>query len=142
MALSWEERLDLQELMVRYARAIDIDDSEQEFLEIFTPDAVLDSPVSGHNEGLGGLKNFFARILENRKEYRIRHYITNFLIDGNSDRATIKAYFTELLTPNKPLPHRRNRESEFLFAGTYDCTARKIGGKWKIDRRTVSVDDR
>jgi 3-phenylpropionate/cinnamic acid dioxygenase small subunit len=141
MALTWEEKLDLQDLMARYAAAIDMDEgTEEEFLDIFTEDAVMESPMSGHNVGTVGLKSFFAKAMENRKQMMMRHYITNYRITGDGDQANIKAYFINLVTYRKPRRPKMPRVTEFLFAGLYDCTAVKSGGTWRIQRRIVRID--
>ncbi len=141
MALTWEEKLDLQDLMVRYAASIDMDDgTEEEFLDVFTEDAVMESPMSGHNIGAAGLKSFFAGIMKTRERMLTRHYITNYRISGDGDRANIKAYFVNLVTCREPRRPKMARVTEFLFAGFYDCTAVRKDGKWRLQRRTVFID--
>ncbi len=136
MALTLEDRLAVQELMVRYAYGIDTDCTEAGWLDLFTENAVMTSPFSGVHEGFEGVKQFRNKFLPRRGKIQIRHVITNFLVDGEGDRATLKAYFTELKTDlqaSKP-------KTELFFCGSYDCVARKIDGKWKLERRTVNID--
>lgn len=136
MALTLEDRLAVQDLMVRYARGIDVDCTEEEWVDLFTENAVMTSPYSGVHEGVEGVKQFRNKFVSRRGKIQIRHVITNFLVDGEGDRATLKAYFTELKTDlqaTKP-------KTELFFAGSYDCVARKIGRKWKLEHRTVNVD--
>jgi len=136
MALELEDRLAVQDLMYRYAYGIDVDCTEQEWLDLFTENAIMTSPYSGVHEGVEGVKQFRNKFVPRRGKIQIRHVITNLLIDGDGDCATIKGYFVELKTDlqaTKP-------KTELFFAGTYDCLARKIAGKWKLERRAVSVD--
>ena len=136
MALTLEDRLAVQDLMVRYARGIDVDCTEEEWVDLFTENAVMTSPYSGVHEGVEGVKQFRNRFVPRRGQIQIRHVITNFLIDGEGDRATLKAYFTELKTDLQAAKPK----TELFFAGSYDCVARKIGGKWKLEHRAVNVD--
>ena len=138
MPLSMEDHQQVQDLMVRYAFAVDIDGTEEEFLKIFTEDALLIGP-KGHHEGVQGIKDFARRIV-GRKEIQLRHFITNCLIDGDGDRATIKAYFVEFLTYKNLIPPKHIRTSEVLYVGTYDCVARKVDKVWRLQERIVNVD--
>ena len=140
MPLSLEDRMAVQDLMVRYAYGIDVECSEEEWLDLFTENAVMTSPFSGVHEGVEGVKAFRAKFLPRRGKTQIRHVITNFLIDGDGDRATLKAYFIELKTQLELSPSDPKPKTEFYFAGSYDCIARKINGRWKLERRTVNID--
>jgi hypothetical protein len=142
MPLTVDDRLAVQDLMIRYAYCLDVNCTEEEFVELFTDNAIMESPVSGRHEGAEGVRQFLRKAVARRGKAQIRHIITNFLIDGEADRATLKAYFIETMTPLEILYPKSERNTEFLLAGTYDCTARKINGKWKLERRTVCVDAR
>lgn len=140
MPLPLEDKLALQELMNRYAYGIDVDCTEQEWLDLFTEDAVMTSPFSGVHEGVEGVKKFRERFLPRRGKTQVRHFITNFLVDGDGDRAKLRAYFIEYKTELTPVPP--NRTTEFLFCGSYDCDCVRIGGKWRLKKRVVRIDDR
>ena len=140
MGLPLEDRIAVQDLLVKYAYAIDVECTEQEFLDLFTEDAVMVSPLSGRHEGIAGVKKFRDRHEITRGKLLIRHIITNFLVDGEGDRATLKAYFFEFKT-QLDVPKGPARKTQFLFSGSYDCLARKVAGKWKLQSRIVSVDE-
>lgn len=140
MPLPLADRLELEELMHRYAWAMDIEHTEEEFLELFTPDAVLKSPISGYHEGTEGLKKFALNARTLGKDVLMRHFITNFIAEGTPEKARIRAYFILMKTPRQPERPRPNRETEFVFAGGYDCEAVKVDGKWRLKRRIVTVD--
>ena len=141
MPLSAEDRLDIQELMAQYANAVDVDGREEDLYEIFTDDAVLDSPMSGKFAGREGLKRF-GRVVGQMRVVEIgRHFITNLRIKGDGDRATFKAYFFHSSTPRDPVSPGARRATTVSNAGCYDCAARKIGGRWWLERRTVFVDN-
>ena len=140
MALTLEDRNSIQDLLIHYAYAIDIGSTEEEFLDLFTEDAIMTSPVSGVHEGVEGVKKFRDRHVATRGKVLIRHFITNFIVDGDGGRATLKAYFFEFKTQLELIPPQTERKTEFLFCGNYDCVAIKAKGKWKLQRRTVYVD--
>jgi hypothetical protein len=139
MPLSLQDRFEIQDLMNRYAYGIDVDCTEEEFLDLFTEDAQMISPYSGVHEGVEGVKLFRSKFVPRRGKLQIRHVITNFLIDGDGDVAHLKAYFLEFKTQLE-LPPNTERKTEFFFGGSYDCDIRRVGGKWKMKRRTVFID--
>ena len=134
--MTLEDRLAVQDLMVRYAYGIDVGCTEEEWLDLFTDNAVMTSPYSGVHEGVEGVKQFRNKFITRRGKILIRHVITNLLIDGEGDHASIKGYYTELKTDLQAAKPK----TELFFAGSYECIARKIGGKWKLERRAVYVD--
>ena len=87
-----------------------------------------------------GVRLFMRKAQARRLEMQTRHYATNFRIEGDGDRATLKAYLVLLMTYRKPHPPHRHRVTQFQLAGHYDCTARKVNGSWRLERRTVYVD--
>jgi hypothetical protein len=70
VSLSWEDKLQLQDLLVKYARALDYatEDNAEEFFETVTDDAVFESPLSGHYEGTAGLKNLLREGAQSQRE--------------------------------------------------------------------------
>ena len=140
MTLTLEDRIALQDLMTKYAYYVDVECSENEFLDLFTEDAIIDSPMAGRYEGVEGVKRFrLERILAKREKIQMRHVITNFLIEGDGNQATIKAYLSNSRTQLE-VPPGVEPKVEFLYTGSYGCTARKIGGKWKLAHRTGYID--
>lgn len=138
--ISLNDKLDIQELMARYIRAVDIGGSEEQFLSLFTSDGVMTSAVTGENRGPEGLKKFRDLCEARRGKLQLRHFVSNFIIDGNDDAATLQAYFVVFQTKiDVPM---QARESSLRFVGTYDCKLRKEDGRWKIERRDVHVDSR
>jgi hypothetical protein len=126
------------DLLTRYAVAAD-EASEAELSAIFTDTAVIDGPWGAH-VGSDGLKRFSARLMRRSIESpstQPRHLITNVLIDGDGDTATMRAYYVQFETDRDgPKPLR----SEVRSTGTYECIARKDGGAWRLERRVATVD--
>jgi len=142
MPLSQEDRQAVHDLMVRYTFAADIEGPEDDLVALFTEDALMDSPVSGHYTGSDGVRAWFRRLNGVRRNVQLRHYLSNILIDGDGDRATLKAYFVETKMDLEAIAKGAKVVPEFLIAGHYDCVARKSGGRWRFERRTVNVDGR
>jgi 3-phenylpropionate/cinnamic acid dioxygenase small subunit len=139
MSLSSEDRQQLNDLMMRYARAVDIDGTEEEFLAMFTEDAVIDGPAA-HHEGTQGVKDFARRVIERRKLRQGRHVVTNLLIEGAGDHASVRAYLVVYMTETTPIPPKNSRTSELLYVGVYECIARRVDGAWRLKQRIVKVD--
>jgi hypothetical protein len=139
LPLTITDRQDLQDLMTRYAYAVDGEGTEAVFVQILTEDVILDGPW-GRRVGIDAIKDFARRVAE-RKGVQLRHHITNILADGDGGRATLKAYFVEFQTPPSPDVSGKGRSSEILNVGTYDCVAIKIAGQWRLQRRTVTLDN-
>lgn len=136
MALTAADRIELHELMARYANAVDVDGREADLYEVFTPDAVLDSSLSGVFKGPEGLKEF-ARVVDGLRQGRIgRHLITNVRVDGDGDRAEIRAYYLHASTQ----PGAGHGSTTVNASGHYHCVAVKQDGRWWLKHRTVRVD--
>ena len=87
MRLTVEDRLDIQDLMARYSRAIDFGCWE-ELPGFFTEDCTLDfGKVMGSHRGRDGVHGF-AKILTGTG-LTMRHYVTNCIIDGDDVRARL-----------------------------------------------------
>jgi hypothetical protein len=143
MSLTAQDRIELHELMAHYAHAVDVDGREEDLYEIFTPDAVLDSSLTGVFSGRDGLRQF-AQVVAGLRSGRIgRHLITNVRVRGDSARAEIKAYYLQIstpLSPQRPVAEGAARGTELTNGGHYDCVAVKRDGRWWLQRRTVRVD--
>jgi SnoaL-like domain len=137
MSLSLEDQELVRSLLVRYVQAVDSAESEEDFVRLFTEDAVLDGP-GFHWEGHDGVRDFAQRVLQYRKDVQIRHMLANLLVDGDGDHARVRAYYTEYCTYSAP-PKRVPR-SELMYVGTYDCRARKVGGEWRLETRQFQAD--
>lgn len=134
MPLSLDERQAVQDLIVRYAFAVDDAADEAAFLNLFTEDAMMDGP-NGQVHGISAVKQL-SHIVKATAGRQSRHLITNLLIDGDGDSASISAYFFRVKTP---VDGRTDPVAE-LSVGTYRCIAKKIAGTWKLQRRVVHID--
>jgi len=85
------DRLDIQELLARYARGLDTKDWEL-WRSVFTPDSTIDYRSAG---GIVGSLDEVSAWLEKAfgSMTMTQHFITNVEVDLDGDRATARALF-------------------------------------------------
>jgi 3-phenylpropionate/cinnamic acid dioxygenase small subunit len=85
------DKIEIQELLARYARGVDSKDWEL-WKSVFTPDATLDYSSAG---AAVGPRDEVAAWLERGLAVvpMTQHYITNIEIDLDGDRAKVRAMF-------------------------------------------------
>lgn len=143
MGLSAEDRFEIEDLMIRYTWLKDVGPlHEEEFLALFTEDAILESPTQGHYEGVEGLREFARHDRTSGSKTQImRHVLSNFLVDGAGDRATLKVYmivfFTQMITV---WGNDRPPTLSPSFVGHYECDVRKVNGTWRLATRILYSD--
>jgi uncharacterized protein (TIGR02246 family) len=130
--LSIEDRLAINDLFVRYTRALDAGDVET-MVDCFTEDGWLESPAVGECAGRAAIRawaQYFAQVRDNGSQ--LRHVISNMVaqVDGEDGHAT--CYLITFLT--------RNGSSRLLAPGQYDCELRKADGAWRFRKRGVKYD--
>ena len=128
-ALTVEDRLDIQDLMARYSRAIDFGRWD-ELPGFFTEDCTLDfGKLMGSHRGRDAVRGF-ADVLAGTG-LTMRHYVTNCIIEGVGDRATATTYvlaFTGQIGSLMPT------------TGRYEDELRKVGGRWLLHVRRGFIE--
>jgi hypothetical protein len=127
--LTADDRLDIMDLLARYAHAMDGTDPAA-FLACFIPDAEMDigyRTVSGEAE-MRAFADYFAA-KPGRPWY---HHITTIAIEGDAERARSRSYM--LMTD-------LDGEGRTRHAGccTYLDEFVKVDGRWLFARHTVVV---
>ncbi len=130
MGLSSEDHIAIQQLVARYNHAIDGGDGDT-FASAFVEDGVLDAGVLVL-EGQAALRSFAEGFPSSTRAPR--HVATNLLVDGDGDRAELRAYVQLWALDGDP-PLQAVRAS-----GTYHDTLVKEGGEWRFVRRTYVGD--
>jgi hypothetical protein len=134
--LSRRDREQIEDALIRYARAID-DGTEADLLDIVTEDVVLEGPLSGRHVGRGEV-GAWLRSVPDRPPGQDRHIVTNIAVSGTRAEASADAYFVHLRTE---WPADGSRPGTRLFlAGRYECSLRRVRGRWLISRRTAAID--
>ena len=129
---SVEDRLEINDLFVRYVCALDEGDVDT-VVGCFTEDGSLASPVAGVHRGHAAIRAFAERFARYRASgAQLRHVISNLRIDVAGDRATAACYLVVFLT--------RNGESKVIPPGHYDCELVRDNGEWRFSHRVVAHD--
>ena len=128
-SLTTEDRLDIQDLMARYSRAIDFGRWD-ELPTFFTEDCTLDfGKLMGSHQGRDAVRGF-ANVLAGTG-LTMRHYVTNCIIEGGGDRAIATTYvlaFTGSLGNLMPT------------TGRYEDELRKVNGRWLLRVRRGIIE--
>ncbi|MGE0227838.1 MAG: nuclear transport factor 2 family protein [Dehalococcoidia bacterium] len=127
MPLSATDRLDILDLAARYSHATDHGDGEA-LAATFTEDGVFDGP-GGSRQGRAA--HVEATNALGASGMVLRHFISNAVIEGDGDAATMQLYVEvknlgDLTTP--------------MLIGRYHDELRRVDGRWLFARRSVEVD--
>jgi uncharacterized protein (TIGR02246 family) len=130
MALTSDDHLEIQTLAARYSHAVDSGDGET-FAATFTESGVLDAGALVV-EGRPALARFAEGLP--RSHRAPRHVATNLLIDGDGDRATLRAYVQMYaLTGDPP-------SQQVVASGRYVDELVRRDGRWLFERRVFTRD--
>lgn len=143
------DREQIQDLMARYALALDTFDAEG-YGAVFTEDAMLDiagKPYQGRAEIAGfvdelktALMPYVKQVDQKGRHFApVRHIISNFVIDIQGDSATADSYFSEILSEGRSADGRGLPQS-ILNVGRYQDDLVKRDGRWLIARRLIVSD--
>ena len=130
MTLTTEDQLAIQQLVARYNHAIDGGDGRA-YADAFVEDGVLDAGVLVL-EGRAALAAFADSFPGSVRAPR--HVATNLVIDGDGDRAELKAYVQLHVLDGDP------PRQQVSASGTYTDVLAKADGRWRFVRRTFVND--
>ncbi|HRC63090.1 MAG TPA: nuclear transport factor 2 family protein [Dehalococcoidia bacterium] len=127
MTLSLEDRLDILDLAARYSHASDHGDGRA-LADTFTEDGIFEGagePRRGRAAHEAATNALAASGLV------LRHFVSNPVIEGDGDRATMRLYVEvkNLADPTTP-----------MLVGCYYDELQRIDGRWKFARRRVETD--
>lgn len=138
------DRAQIDELMARYLFALDWQDPEM-YGSVFAPDGVLvwaGGTVNGREAIVQELHN--ARAADERanaatpglRPFRRRHFISNFVLRIDGDRATARSLWFEF---------NNDGEERRPYVGAYghlEDELRRVDGQWLIARHQVFNEQR
>lgn len=138
------DRAQIDELMARYLFALDWQDPEM-YGSVFTSDGVLvwaGGTVNGREAIVQELRN--ARAADERanaaapglRPFRRRHFISNFVLRIDGDRATVRSLWFEF---NNDGAERRPYVGAY---GHLEDELRRVDGQWLIARHQVFNEQR
>lgn len=130
----WLEKLEIQEVLVRYARALD-ERKPELFDDVFLADAELDYRAAGGICGDPGAWQEWVHGTMSRFD-SWQHLLTNFVIEVAGDRATA---FTRCYNPLQG--QTPDGGSFVLHVGcNYDDQLVRTGDGWRIAKRVLGMD--
>lgn len=123
--LSAEDQLAIMDLSARYCHATDSHDSEG-WADTFTADGAIEAP-QGTSQGRDALIQFSQGV--NTGMPNVRHHISNIVICGEGDSATMKSYLNLINTESNAT----------AFTATYEDQIVRVDGEWKFAHRKIVV---
>jgi uncharacterized protein (TIGR02246 family) len=130
---SAEDRAQIDELVARYNRAINAPDRD-EFLSVFTEDAVWVSAMGGRMEGRAELAEFFDRLCTDDAFDGFRggqHWVANRVYDVVGDGRVRTWSNFMFVVPRAHGVH-------IALQGSYDDTFVRSGDGWLLAERIVT----
>lgn len=132
MPLSADDKIEIQELVARYNRAVDSGDA-QGWADTFTDDGVFESMRVGTHRGRQELVRFAEDFWTGDECAPWRggqHWATNFIIEGDGDTASLFCYHI-MFMPASP------DEVNGVVMAAHDDVVARVDGRWKFLRRRV-----
>jgi hypothetical protein len=132
--MSLEDRLDVMDLVARYAECVDAGDVEG-YAALFTPDAIVEysgGSVTGRDE----IRDWVGRLAKEGRigaESGVKHVLGLPVIHGDGERCTARTYvIIPRIMPTGVISTR--------FVGTYKDEVVKQGGRWLIEKRVIDLE--
>jgi uncharacterized protein (TIGR02246 family) len=130
MALTTDDVVAIEQLVAKYNHAIDSGDGST-FASTFTEDGVLEA-VGASTAGREALEKFANGF--GGTPMTPRHVATNILVDGEGDKATLRAYIQMYAKVGDP------PTSQLTISGRYEDELRRVDGRWLFTRRSFVAD--
>ena len=131
-ALDADDRFEIQQLLHRYAWALDTGDVDG-FVDCFSADAVLvwdsfERPCRW--VGQSRLRAFAAALRDLPTTAGRRHHLSNILLETGPDGVIARSYVT-VVWSQEEAPH------PITMTGWYEDELSREGGSWRIVHRTI-----
>lgn len=129
MTLSAEDRLDIADLLVRYATGIDRRDWDL-FRSVFTEDCVADYGDIGTWHGAREITSFMEEV--HRAAGHTQHSITNQAVTATAGGATARSYVDSVVMGP-------DGADGVQAVGFYDDVLVRADGGWRVARRRFTL---
>ena len=123
--LSAEDRLAIMDLSARYCHATDSHNAEA-WADTFTAEGAIEGP-QGTSQGREALVQFAQGV--NGGMPTVRHHVSNLVISGDGDNATMSSYLNLINTEGNAT----------VFTATYEDQLARDGGEWKFAHRKIVI---
>ncbi len=131
MSAVLEEKDAIRELMARYCFHFDNGEFDQ-WLSLFTADAVFDLGTRGRFQGREALRSFLRVIPLSNGVPMMKHCVLNVIITVSGLHATAESYVIVLRGGGHGLA--------LSIAGRYQDQLSKVDGEWRFAQRKVHFD--
>jgi uncharacterized protein (TIGR02246 family) len=128
--LSADDRLDILDLIARYAHTLDTGDLDG-YVNNFAPDAVL----FGNHQGRQAIRDYVAMLMRQGRagplpngDVAYRHFPGQSTIDGAGDHATVHSYLLWINMGSEP---------PIAAAAEYVDECVKLDGRWYFQSRVL-----
>lgn len=123
MTLSIQDKVEMQELMARFALAVDMKEPDK-MQDFFVEEGEF--LIEAMDIKLQGTQNIISWIKENADSFppNLNHVQSNFVIDGDSSEARLQCISQAIQTIN--------REVKPFILGRYDETLVKTQDGWRL----------
>jgi uncharacterized protein (TIGR02246 family) len=132
--MSIEDRLDVMDLVARYAECVDTADVEG-YAGLFMPDGVVEHSA-GSVKGRDAIRDWVAGLAKDRRigpESKLKHVLGLPVIRGDGHRCTARTY---VVIPRQ----MESGEISTRLAGAYKDDLVKQDGQWLIEKRVIDLD--
>jgi hypothetical protein len=131
--LTVDDRLDIMDLAARYAWAMD-GGMPDGYADVFVPDAVHD-PGQGRYLGHDAIHAMEAGFPSDAAFPSTKHLVTQFIIEGNTRRASVRMYVARFTQPPD------TNSIEIAWMGYYTDTVVKIDDLWFFEQKKAHYPD-
>jgi uncharacterized protein (TIGR02246 family) len=132
MALGTTDRVEIEDLIARYNKALDTGDAET-WAATFTPDGEFHGVVGdfyGRDELTAFVKAYSTE--EQFAAFAVaQHWVTNIVIEGDGDEAELFAHVM-MVSPT-------DDGGKISFVAHYEDQLRRVDGRWLFTKRYVKV---
>ena len=132
--MSIEDRLDVTDLVARYAECVDTADAEG-YANLFVPDGVVEHSA-GSVSGRGDIRAWVTDLAKQGRigpESHLKHILGLPVIRGDGQRCTSRTY---VVIPRQ----MEGGEISTRLVGTYKDDIVKQDGRWLIEKRIIDLD--
>ncbi len=128
-----EDRIEIEDLLVRYARLVDDGRRDEIAGAVFAEDAVVDYGT-GEVTGRDAIRGFFTA---GAPLDGSAHYVSNFAITIDGDTARSSCYYQSWHWFTDTASFGVLRPVDFVGIGRYDDELRRTSDGWRIVRRNL-----
>ena len=132
--MSIEDRLEITDLVARYAECVDTGDAEG-YANLFVPDGVVQHSA-GTVTGRGDIRAWVADLAQQGRigpESHLKHVLGLPVIKGDGQRCTARTY---VVIPRQ----MESGEISTRLVGAYKDDIVKLDGRWLIEKRWIDLD--